>query len=348
VWVDVRGTFIPTEETSEVTVVVERLGNASVSGSAWFDDIKVYPSDSEEVNLLTHSKYGNTKDYARFYGDTPTAIHFGLNPGEIVVSAGLHGLYKSIDGGDHFEYLNADFPHNLINNVRLNLDGSRGNANLLVAGFNQAGHPNYISDDGGDNWKRINLCSITRKNLVSDIHPKEKLNINHWATPTGFHPTDDSKMIHPFHGSLIYKSVNNNGNDNCNDIYHWKYASDGYSGGRATGGFSFGGVDNPRTSHFFLTDYGPFVTRDGGRTWNRIVLPEEIKSNNAAAGDVVNQSIVAAIGSWKSTTHQQIVFSDNGGDSWHVDSNQISAEGPLKYKFVAFDPVNEGIVYADN
>jgi photosystem II stability/assembly factor-like uncharacterized protein len=351
-WKNVSERFIP-DRDMKVKVVLKRLKNSAVRGSAWYDNIKLYPSHgTEKDNLL-----GNNH-YATFHGDTPTAVHFGENPDEIIVSAGFSGIYRSIDGGETFSLSTQDLPGKALNKKRIHLDGSRSNPHVLVAGFSEWGEgPNYISTDGALNWSRIDSCSLDEKELVMDIHPVKKLHKNYWSTPTGFHPTDQNKMIHAFHGSLIYRSTTHqNNNSKCASSLYWKYSSEGYSGGRAGGGFSFGNKNSPRTSYFFLTDYGPFVTRNGGRTWKQTKLPEGIDSSqNASAGDVDGDLLITSIGSWMPNSHQQIIRSENGGNSWSVDSdgnidrnNLPDEDRPKQYKFVAIDPIDNRFVYAGN
>jgi photosystem II stability/assembly factor-like uncharacterized protein len=359
-WEEVARTFTPTGEEPKVKIVLQRKRNNSVTGSAWFDDIKLYRSDDpNEENLLKNtqdSEGGSADDYAGFYGDTPTTVHFGSSPGEIIVSVGLHGVYKSIDGGDTFEPWNSNLPASLVNKKRIHIDGSRYNAHVLAAGFHMQGGTNFISIDGGTSWNRIDICSINDKDMLNDIHPREDIHKNYFTTPTGFHPRNENRMIRAFEGSIIFKSIHRNSdtNNNCDNIdnsddrHRWNYSSEGYSGARAGGGFAFGNARNPRTTRFFLTDHGPYATDDGGRTWRRLLLPSSIGNNNSSAGDAINNNIVTSIGPWRLNTNQQLVRSTNGGETWAIDRNTNTGEEPMKYKFIAFDPVTERIVYADN
>jgi photosystem II stability/assembly factor-like uncharacterized protein len=355
-WKNVTINFTPTYENTSATegepirfkIVLQRNRNSAVSGSAWFDDIKLTTSDNPNENLLAT---GSSVDYTKFHGDTPTAIHFGSAPGEIIVSAGLHGLYRSIDGGESFEPYN-NITSSLIGEKRINMDGSRYFPNVMMAGFNRAGGGNFISVDSGATWSEISNCNLDEddRSLLNDIHSEDKVHTNYWATPTGFNPTDSNKMIHAFEGSLIFRSFPKSNNSTCNDngVHEWHYSSDGYSGGRAGGGFAFGNDDNPRTSHFFLTDHGPYLTPDGGRSWKRLTLPDELPSNNASAGDVKDNHIVTSIGSWRGKYSQQIHISDNYGAEWSTDVNIQPTEDPAVFRYIAFDPVNAGVVYADN
>ena len=321
--------------TTQLRVMIFKIGTSQNNGTAWYDNIKIYPSSvGPSGNLLVTEK--GLEDYSMFNGDTPTAIHFGTNPGEIFLSCGLKGIYKSTDGGQTFSAANSGILPHYIGRNRLNLDGSDVDRELLVAGFNLVGgRGNYISRDGSQTWVEIQEADLVDSELQNDIAPTAPKNENYFSTPTGFSSTDASVLLQPFNCSVIYKSVDS-GNT-------WNYSGEGYSGGRAAGGFSFGGND-PRTTYMFLTDYGPLATHDGGRSWKQLVTPRYRGENTSYVGIIDpddSNIVICSIGDW---TFQNIVKTINGGIDW----TQNITGGDASYKFMALDPQNSSTIYLDN
>jgi len=333
-WTNVTLTFTPASGTTNLYLLLRRQPSETVVGKMWFDSIKLYPSSTgPSGNLLVTDKGGN--DYSDFEGDTPVAIHFG-DSNEVIVACGLSGIYRSTDGGLSFNAANSGLNSTYLGKCRLNLNGSDADRNLLVAGFYNAGNESsYVSANGALNWSEIENITLTNSFLQYDIVPsEEKMSINYFTTPTGFHPTDPNIMLHPFNDSVIYSSTNKG--------VTWFYSGEGYSGGRAAGGFSFGGSD-PRTTYLFLTDHGPFVTHDGGRTWKRLIPPRYLGYTATAGVSDPDDSdiILCAVGDWSS---QMVNKSDDGGESWSTNLTGTAAS----YQFIAMDPLNSSTVYCDN
>ncbi|MFA7256320.1 MAG: LamG-like jellyroll fold domain-containing protein [Kiritimatiellales bacterium] len=336
-WTNVTMTFtIPSDsDTTALKIVLYRLATAAVNGKAWYDNIKLYPSSvGPSGNLLLTAK--GLEDYSTFNGDSPTSIRFGDSSGKIFASCGLSGIYKSTDNGQSFSPANNGISTYYTGLKRMRLNGSDADGDVLVAGFDiVGGRGSYISTDGAVNWSEILNEDLTNSYLVDDICPVEAKNVNYYTTATGFHPTNSSIMLHAFAHSIIYKSTNTGST--------WFYSGEGYSGGRAAGGFAFGGSSDPRATYQFLTDFGPLVTYDSGRTWERLLPPggDGYNSNAGVIDPDDSQIVLCSIGA---RTSQIIDRSIDGGTNWDVNLTGTAAN----YTFMAMDPTNSLTVFLDN
>jgi photosystem II stability/assembly factor-like uncharacterized protein len=108
------------------------------------------------------------------------------------------------------------------------------------------------------------------------------------------------------------------------------------------GNSSLGFYNDPMKMIFFLIDFGPAYTEDGGNTFRLLNIPRIFDNKTTPVGAVnriANEElIITAIGGWNK---QMLASSKDNGVRWEVIKNTED-----NYKFIAFHPQKSNIIYA--
>ncbi|GAB60775.1 MAG: hypothetical protein DWB56_10525 [Candidatus Jettenia sp.] len=319
-------------------------------------DVKAHPTNPS--TLYVSAKSSSSKGLYRVTDNgsvtvqkigsgLPTYPHtVVINPKQpLVIYAALrqYGVYMSVDGGNNFSPRNSGISV-LGNGKKASyLSISQADPNCLYVSF-YASQSVYYTHNGGSKWYSPN--SMDEKNAYgyvsgSMVDPASPSYIGFLAAPTAFHP--NNKNVALIAGNSYHIKRTTDGGVN------WRFVSSGYTGAAVAKGSNSMSWDphNPNRFAFFLTDYGPYLTEDGGSTFRTLDVPKYgDKSTPVGALDPARDSkvIVTAAGEWYS---QVIVISRDNGKTWtqiKKDSNGNSTES--SYRFIAFHPQNTKIIYA--
>ena len=306
-------------------------------------DLKINPLDSSILFIATENglyKYTEGGDpqleqIGSGLADFPRAIvGNAINPGLIYVSVGKDGVFKSTDGGLNFNACN--------NGLEEVLDWSKEGHEatylamspvdpdyLYVSLYWLGGNQPYYTHDGGSSWHEPSI--MDQGNLIYGVN--YETGGEFWSSPIAPSPVDENVAITS--GNANHPEKTMNGGDT------WTYSGNGYTGGRAN---AFGWTPNDANRFvFFLTDFGPVLTKDGGSTFRNLHLENPSnygKTTLAGAIDPTPGSkvIVTAVGDWQS---QVIAVTRDDGQTWDFISGTDDA-----YEYIAFHPQNPDILYA--
>lgn len=307
-------------------------------------DVKAHPQNTFTIFLATPTGLYKLIDghlpvleqIGKTLPDSPRTIAVHPTNGNILyVAVGKSGIYKSIDGGNTFDALNNGLEPLTWDDgfEAISLAISPVNPNHLYAGFYLLGgnHP-YYSHDGGNTWASPSV--MDEGGLIFDL--VNESGGEFWGTPIAPSPVDENVAISSGAGNHIEKTADGG--------QTWRFSGDGYTGGRAgTASTSFGwDVNNPNRFAFFLIDFGPFLTTDGGSTFKSLNLPRHHDALTTPVGalDWTSESkvIVTAVGDW---SNQVIAVTEDEGENWTLFNDTEDS-----YEFIAFHPQNADIVYA--
>jgi len=245
-----------------------------------------------------------------------------------VISAGI--VYKSIDSGLHFVAANEKLPKG---KVFKNIEISPVNPNnLYVSTEGGVWH----SHDAGASW--IATKSVDPEGYLADINQTRPANLA-WTAGSIIAPgyTDENVAFGSGQGHYPVKTTDGG--------VIWKYSGSGFMGVRgAFGRTSFvWDVNNSLRFAICATDYGIFLTEDGGSSFKNIHVPR-FKGKSSKVGafypEPGSKRIVATVGNWK---EQQIIVSTDNGNHWMRKSNTT---GLNVHPFIAFHPQKPKNVYA--
>lgn len=246
------------------------------------------------------------------------------NPNIIYAAARKAGVYRSIDGGGTFSNINNGLAGNLDYNQISSCDL---NSDYLYVSVDRYGGLNpFWSNDGGKSWH------------VPDSLDKDELSLTNgsfFSAPVVIHPKNCKTALTSANGAdRIIKTIDGG--------KAWTYSNSGYTGGRmGVGKSSLSFYENPKKMLFFLIDFGPALTVNGGKTFELLNIPRlEGKSTpvGAISTDANRRLIVTAIGSWKKQT---LTISYDEGKSWDIISGTED-----NYRFISFHPQEPSIIYA--
>jgi photosystem II stability/assembly factor-like uncharacterized protein len=173
-------------------------------------------------------------------------MYKGFRKGWDIISGGPAsegGIYKSIDGGEHWTHLTNGLPQNLIG--KIDIDIARSQPRMVYAMIEAPGREGglYRSDDGGATWRNVNAAVNLRSrpfyfNYV-DVNPKNPEEV--WVNALSLYKSTD--------GGRTFDVV------------------------QAPHGDMHGIWFNPDNPNFAIqcNDGGATVTTDGGRSWSSIL-----------------------------------------------------------------------------
>lgn len=271
--------------------------------------------------------------------DFPRAV--AVNPQDpdiIYVTLGKSGVYQSTDGGGSFNPCNDGLSAELqgdgegVNYISM----STVNPDYLYVSFYLTGtfHPYYTRNGCLSQWKAPSV--IDKYKLIDDIHKDSTGEF--LGTPIAPHPTNINVAIASMSGNHIEKT------DDGGDT--WTYSGNGYTGG-AIGDIAWD-LSNPDRFVFFLTDYGVYITNDGGSNFKQLIVPEYKGSKTTTAGAIAPDEpdlIVTSVGTWD---EQVIAVTRNGGQTWSLfdghDSQHPLTEG--SYSYIGFHSEDANVIYA--
>ncbi|MBM4055124.1 MAG: hypothetical protein FJ264_10745 [Planctomycetes bacterium] len=293
---------------TSINVLYVATNNTKVTGNG------LYKVTENNKNTYTIAPLGNLPDFPR-----TIAVAVQNNSPIVYATIGNHGIYKSVDGGNTFVCKWSGFSSGkecrTISVIPkdpdyLYLKLGRGAENIL--------NPLY-SNDGGETWN-------TPKNLNVG-----KLDIQ-WIGPG----PGISIAPHPYELNIALGSMLSSIRKTTNGGKTWKYSGNGFMGARcAFKTSSYFDPENPERKIFFLIDFGPVVTEDGGNSWKKL----KIKGRTASVGTVDNSqnTMLVASGRW---TSQIILRSENNGNSWETVNNTND-----HFIFMKFHPQDSNYVY---
>ncbi|MBN2142239.1 hypothetical protein JW711_02815, partial [Candidatus Woesearchaeota archaeon] len=225
------------------------------------------------------------------------------------------GIYNSSNGGLNFSLtgtgLNASLAYR-------HVTISPSDKNRLFACPHLIGglYP-YYSDDYGATW-----------HIASDVNQEEFVFSGwYYSEPIIFHPQNSLVAITQRDSPM---AITTDGGQS------WHYSGSGMIGSRLKDISFF----NETTMVFCMTDYGLFLTEDGGTSFRDLSLMRRDGLRTCSGVDTNGSTIIASSGGWES---QDIVISYDFGNTWGLayDANSI-------LDHIRYNPSNASRVYADN
>jgi uncharacterized repeat protein (TIGR01451 family) len=234
-----------------------------------------------------------------------------INPSTLYVSS-CDGIYKTIDGGDHWSASNSGLGNDYTQVSHLAID--RSNPLTIYTGTYFGSHAIYKSIDGGASW------SPSDANLNLD------------------YPNLFDLVIDPTNPSILYAALNGNFYKSTDGAKTWNsFPYLNFDGGTV---YDIA-IDPTNTSTLYIgTDVGIWKSVNGGVSMTRLAgspwyVPFVIV-------DPTNPSIIYA-----STGDLTIARSTDGGNTWTTASTGFAREFVQIYNIVlAFDPANTTRLYA--
>lgn len=282
----------------------------------------LYKVIDDGINPVTILPLGNLPDYPRTIALVPNN-----NPAQDILYAavGAYKVYKSTDGGNTFVSKNNGLTVN--GREYRNITVSHANPEYLYVSIDQTGaRQPFYSHDGGVTWQQpVTLDEGNLRIEGNDVYHSPII-----AT----HPADSSTAI-GFMSAAI--TITNNGG------ISWRYSGNGYMGGRRAVNKTSAYFDpaNPQRRIYFLVDYGPALTENGGDTWRLLDIPRINNAKTTPVGAVSPNNpniIIAPAGGW---TEQKIIRTTDAGQNWTIINNSTGY-----YRFMCFHPQNSNYVYA--
>lgn len=316
-------------------------------------DVKVHPADSSVLFVSTSTGLykvtvnGSSAGARKVGAGLPTYPHtVVINPKDpriMYASVRQHGIYMSNNGGDSFSPRNNGLTDLKSGKRASYLSISPVDPNYLYASFYSSSKV-YYSHNGGANW--YSPTSMDDRNAYgyvsgSMVNSNLPSYIGYLAAPTAFHPNDKNVALIAGNSYHIKKTTDGG--------VTWRFRSSGYTGAAVAWNSRSISWDphNPNRFAFFLTDYGPYLTEDGGSTFRTLNVPKYgDKSTPVGALDPASGSkvIVTAAGEWYT---QAICVSRNDGQTWTQITRDSSGNSTIdNYKFIAFHPQNANVIYA--
>jgi hypothetical protein len=314
-------------------------------------DVKMHPTDATILFVSTINGLYKVKDSGSI---SVTKVGTGLpqrprmvvinknNPSIMYASVGTSGVYWSTNGGLNFSARNNGMSAtlNLVKEA-ISLSISPADPNYLYIcyryGSSVAPYGFYYSHDGGANWYAP--TTPDENNLASSLYFWLGTHIGHAnSAAIAVHPTNRDIAITYNVCEQPIKTINGGST--------WRYSSSGYSGGRVgdSGCVSPIGWDPGNSQRFvmFLSDWGPFLTEDGGSTFRGLDVPhyQDSKSSPAGALDPTPNSQVVVTASGTRYIQSLFITRDMG-----VNWTRIQNTDDL-YRFIAFHPQNTNVIYA--
>lgn len=334
---DDGATWVPVRTSDESTVLFKVRIN----------DVKVSPADASLVILSTSSglyrvnDFGSSASVIGIGTGLPAAPHVTvINPNnpEIIYSAvASSGVFRSTDGGFTFSSRSSGLSGALSAGKKAQyLAISPVDPNYMYIGFNMVDV--FYSHDAGSSWQKpASMDDQNAYGWVSGSMTNTSTSTGSWgSSPIAPHPTNRDLALLSGHSYHI-KNTNDGG-------VNWRYGSSGYTGAAVVGLKPFSWhPGNPQRFAFFLTDYGAYLTNDGGSTFKNLDLPRYLGQVTSLSGAIdptpESETIVTATGTWR---QQVIAVTHDEGATWKLFSDVGT------YSFIVFHPQESNIVYANH
>jgi photosystem II stability/assembly factor-like uncharacterized protein len=270
--------------------------------------------------------------------DRPDVIYAGTASG---------GLWRSNDGGIHWEPLFTDQPATSVGAVAVN----QNNPDVIWVGTGEGNPRNsqnegtglYKSVDGGETWTRLGLensRSIHRIHLHPQNGDVAYIGVQgaSWAPneQRGVFKTTDGgetfeKVLYVDEKTGVADLVMDPENPDKLFAAMWEYR-------RWPWFFESGGPGS-----------GLYVTHDGGENWTEITHEDGLpKGDLGRMGLAIAPSNTDRVYAYVESKNNAIYRSDDGGDSWRMMNDDMDEIGdrPFYYADLRVDPKNENRVYS--
>ena len=211
-------------------------------------------------------------------------IEIGFNNNYLYITTWTQGVYKSIDNGNNWFKLNS-FPGNYIRKMRVDTN----NGNILYIGTGSGSLPGtiYKSTNGGDTWQELNLgtkgiiayiviepanTQVITTGILGGSKPGRYKSIdggNTWnqiSTETTINfpdfPTSNPLVFYKITNNKLYKTKDNG--------FSWQETQNLNLPNNFT--IRYLTIDHFDENKIFLfsTNYGVYVSNDGGNNWETI------------------------------------------------------------------------------
>jgi photosystem II stability/assembly factor-like uncharacterized protein len=260
------------------------------------------------------------------------------------VGAASGGVWKSIDGGTHWQPIFDDQPAQSIGTIAV----APSQPNTIWVGTGETwirsnisiGNGIYKSTDGGATWHHMGLDKTGRIGRIV-IDPRDADVVFAAALGHCYGPQQERGVYRSHDGGKTWERVlfvdeNTGAADIAMDpwrpdvLFVGMWQVDIKTWGRNSGG----------------PGSGVYVSRDGGNTWSRLArgLPEPPLGKIAVAVAPSNSSRVYAL--IETGQRGALWRSDNGGVAWRlVNPSRLLNERPHYYTRMAVSPVDENEIY---
>ncbi|MBM2832849.1 MAG: hypothetical protein HW406_10 [Candidatus Brocadiaceae bacterium] len=297
-------------------------------------DVKINPKDNSRIMVATQAGlyiFGKDEDTMVMLpakglpvSDLPvTSFAFDeADPNIIYVAARKSGVYRSEDSGSTFHPIN----NGLVSNLDYNQISACNSKHLYVSVEKNGGLNPFFSINAGKSW---NMPDSLDSELMSIIKGR------YFSAPVAVHPGNCLVALTSANGADRIIKTTDGGKT-------WSYSSSGYTGGRiGVGKSSLAFYKNQQKMVFFLIDFGPSLTVDGGKTFTLLDIPRlgaKTTPVGAVSPGADENLIVTAIGEWKKQT---LALSRDDGNNWNVIPGTED-----NYKCISFHPQKPNIIYA--
>ncbi len=333
--------------------LLNKSGGGYVLDTLNIRNIVVHPTNNTILYVSTSNGLYKVEDGS--VSATVTKIGTGLpsgtvyqlvidpnTPNTMYIAAGTNGVWKSTNGGSSFsKILSAPVNSQGKTGAANHIEMSPVNSSKLIVSFHLWGKYVYHTSDGGANWTQT--TSMDESNADGYIagsvfgYTTNLSGVDNASAPISFHPTIQNTALAIGWGNQVKKTTDGG--------VTWKYSNTGFIGmaGGIVDSSSAIGWDstNYNRAAFAHADFGTMVTEDNEDTF---VVRMGVSHNDRHATSAVamrGNIIVQAVGTTNnSPTPQAIAISRDSGANWTKEDAYAS------FKFIAFHPQNNNIVYA--
>ncbi|MBL0171222.1 MAG: sialidase [Gemmatimonadaceae bacterium] len=269
-----------------------------------------------------------------------SAVGIPGDPSTFYVGSASGGVYKTTDGGVHWDAIFDDQPVQSIGSLAV----ARSDANVVWAGTGEAhirshisiGQGVYKSLDAGKNWSLMGLEKTGRVARMV-IHPTNPEIVYACALGTAYGPQPERGVFRSTDGGATWtKTLFVDEKTGCSDLamdprnprvlFAGMWQIEIHTWGRTSGG----------------PGSGLFMSRDGGVTWKRLTghgLPTKPVGKVALAIAPSNPDRIYAMietgdgvpWNGEATESGQLWRSDDGGENWAMISADRNAMGRAHY-----------------
>ena len=284
-----------------------------------------------------------------------SAVGLPGDPSTYYVGAASGGIYKTTDGGVHWEELFDDQPVQSIGSLAI----APSDPNIVWAGTGEAhirshisiGQGIYKSTDAGKTWALMGLEKTGRIARIA-VHPTNPDIVLACALGTAYGPQQERGVYRSTDGGTTWtRTLFTTQDAGCSDLamhpsnprilYAGMWQIEIHTWGRTSGG----------------PGSGLFKSTDGGVTWKKLVgngLPTKVTGKHALAIARSNPSRVYALietgdgvpFNGEATESGQLWRTDNDGATWQLITRDRNAMGRAHYySRTAVTPDNENELY---